>query len=237
MDFAIIAAGDGSRLTHEGITRPKPLVELCGRPMIGRLIDIMSGCGADRISVITNSRMPDVADYLRSTHWPVKVDVTVMSTPSSMHSFREVTRGFEGKFIATTVDTIFRPEEFARYVDDFRAADDIDGLMGVTSFIDDEKPLYVETDSSLRITAFSDTATPGARNISGGIYGLTPRALDILDSCLQAGMSRMRNFQRQLIAGGLNIQAWPFSKVIDVDHAADIDTAANFLQQQHLKTT
>lgn len=39
------------------------------------------------------------------------------------------------------------------------------------------------------------------------------------------GESRMRNFQRALIAEGKRLKAWRFSKVIDVDHANDIPKA------------
>ena len=40
----------------------------------------------------------------------------------------------------------------------------------------------------------------------------------------------MRNFQRQLIIDGLSIKAYPFEKIIDVDHIADIQKAENFLK-------
>ena len=43
------------------------------------------------------------------------------------------------------------------------------------------------------------------------------------------GMSRMRNFQRQLVADGLHLGAYPFSKILDVDHASDIRKAEAFL--------
>lgn len=43
------------------------------------------------------------------------------------------------------------------------------------------------------------------------------------------GMSRMRNFQRQLVADGLKLKAYPFTKILDVDHASDIVKAENFL--------
>ena len=41
MHYAIVAAGEGSRMVHEGVALPKPLVELEGKPMIGRLIDLL----------------------------------------------------------------------------------------------------------------------------------------------------------------------------------------------------
>ena len=66
MNFGIIAAGDGSRLVQEGVSLPKPLVDIDGRPMIGRLISIFEDLGAEYISVIVNEQMTEVADYLRA---------------------------------------------------------------------------------------------------------------------------------------------------------------------------
>lgn len=230
MHFAIIAAGEGSRLAQEGVALPKPLVELNGCPMIRRLIDIFLGCGAESISIIVNEEMTAVKEYVQSLSLPVPLHLTVKSTPSSMHSFYEVSRTFEsGKFILTTVDTIFRPDEFARYVAAFDADDKADGFMAVTSFIDDEKPLYIDVDDNMRITAFLDKMQPGIKYISGGIYGLTPPALKVLEDCMDKGVSRMRNYQRALVEAGLNLCAYPFKKIVDVDHQADIATAEAFL--------
>lgn len=234
MHFAIIAAGEGSRLAHEGLNVPKPLVDLDGRPMIRRLIDIMLQCGAESINIIVNEQMTEVQEYVKSLSLPVPLNLVVKSTPSSMHSFAEVSQIFPAgarKFVLTTVDTIFRPDEFRAYVKAFEEAPEIDGLMGVTDFIDDEKPLYVDVDPvSMRILAFMDAAYPGARYISGGIYGLTPPCLQVLRRCLDSGVSRMRNYQRELIAQGLNLRAHPFGKVIDVDHIGDIQTAKELIR-------
>jgi dTDP-glucose pyrophosphorylase len=146
-----------------------------------------------------------------------------------MHSFYEISHLLEGdRFCLTTVDTVFREEEFSQYIEAFRTSE-TDGLMAVTDFVDDEKPLYVSTDNQLRITGFYDQKTPDCRYISGGIYCLTSRALDTLNRCIEQGQSRMRNFQRQLVADGLHLNAWPFEKIIDVDHVSDIVKAEEFL--------
>lgn len=232
MNYAIIAAGEGSRLVQEGVKLPKPLVDLDGRPMIGRLIDIFMARNPESLSVIVNEQMTEVADYLRSRSYPVPMTLTVKSTPSSMHSFYEVSRGFgPGKFCLTTVDTIFREADFARYIDAFEAdTSGADGYMAVTPFIDDEKPLYVATDPSLRITGFLDSPAPGVKYVSGGIYGLTaPVALNVLEECFAAGVSRMRNYQRALVEAGLDLRAWPVEKIVDVDHAGDIEKARLFI--------
>ena len=230
MNYAIIAAGEGSRLVQEGVKLPKPLVNLNGTPMIKRLIDIFMRCNATSLSSIVNEEMHQVREYLESLDIPVPFRLVVKSTPSSMHSFYEVSRHFEeGKFCLTTVDTIFHEEEFRKYIEAFENdSTGADGFMAVTSFIDDEKPLYIDTDSDLNITAFKDAAWDGVKFISGGIYGLTPPALRVLENCMENGVSRMRNYQRALVDAGLKLKAFPFEKIVDVDHAGDIETAAAF---------
>lgn len=230
MNYAIIAAGEGSRLAQEGVKLPKPLVNLNGTPMIKRLIDIFMRCNATSLSIIVNEKMHQVREYLESLDIPVPFKLVVKSTPSSMHSFYEVSRHFtDGKFCLTTVDTIFHEEEFKKYIEAFENdTTGADGYMAVTSFIDDEKPLYIDTDTELNITAFKDAAWDGVKFISGGIYGLTPPALRVLENCMENGVSRMRNYQRALVDAGLKLKAFPFEKIVDVDHAGDIETAAAF---------
>lgn len=228
MHYAIIAAGEGSRLVCEGVECPKPLVKLNGVAMIDRLIGIMSRCRAESIAVIVNEQMVAVRDYLSTIKVSVPLHVVVKSTPSSMHSFYEVSRAIPGearKFVLTTVDTVFDESEFSHYVDSFEQDDDIDCLMGVTGFVDDEKPLYVETDSYMSIVSFRDEPYDGVKYVSGGIYGLKPSALAVLNRCVERDISRMRNFQRALIADGLKLKAYPFGKIVDVDHLSDIKIA------------
>lgn len=236
MNFGIIAAGQGSRLAQEGVELPKPLVSINGQPMISRLIDIFLDCGASSLTVIVNEEMTEVADYLGSIAPTLAcpLDLIVKSTPSSMHSFHEVAKRMEGKgrFIVTTVDTIFRKEDFLPYARAFAAApEQTDGMMAVTSFIDDEKPLYVATDSDNRITAFLDRPEEGVKFVSGGIYGLRESALPVLDKCLADGVHRMRNYQRALVEAGLDLKAYDLGKIVDVDHAGDILKAERFLEQ------
>ena len=231
MNYAIIAAGEGSRLAQEGVKKPKPLVELNGEPMIGRLINVFTRCNAESISIIVNNEMKEVKAYLDTLNPGVPFNVVVKSTPSSMHSFFELSRVMKkGKFCLTTVDTIFREDDFARYIAAFEADTVSDGMMAVTPFIEDEKPLYVDVDNNMNIRAFRDAAYEGARFISGGIYALNDKAITVLEDCMSRGIARMRNFQRALIDAGLSLKAYPIEKIVDVDHAGDIEVAERFLR-------
>ena len=230
MHYAIIAAGEGSRLAQEGIALPKPRVRLCGEPMIQRLINIFVRCNAQSISIIVNEHMTEVREFLESLTLPVPLNLVVKTTPSSMHSFWHLSQVLpQGKFCLTTVDTIFREPDFARYIEAFEADDESDGLWAVTPFIDDEKPLYVDVDGQMHITAFRDKPWDGARYVSGGVYAMTDKAFPTLNRCIEQGISRMRNFQRALVADGLRLKAYSIDKIVDVDHAADIATAQQFI--------
>ena len=242
MNFGIIAAGEGSRLVEEGVAYPKPLVPLHGEPMIGRLIRIFRENGAKRIAVIVNEYMTEVREYIEKLQkeLPVTIDLVVKTTPSSMHSFYELGKLLKGhgRFIVTTVDTIFREPDFARYVRAYESEpESSDGMMAITSFVDDEKPLYVETDRDMNIMAFLDQSVAGEERpegsreyVSGGIYGLNDSAVDILDDCLKNNVSRMRNYQRALVAAGLELKGYDMGKIIDVDHAGDIRKAEEFIE-------
>lgn len=234
MKFAIIAAGEGSRLAKEGVAKPKPLVELNGEAMIERLINVFMRQGAEEVVVIINDEMVETKEYMLRLKEQYPISLVVKTTPSSMHSFHEISPLLKGdKFCLTTVDTIFQEEEFRLFISAFKESE-ADGMMAVTSFVDDEKPLYIATDSNMRITGFYDSPTSECNYISGGIYCLNDSALQTLQHCMKIGLERMRNYQRQLIADGLHLQAWPFQKIIDVDHAGDIAKAEEFLQRKNV---
>ena len=231
MKFAIIAAGEGSRLAREGVKEPKPLIKLQGIPIIERLVMLFASHSAESINIIINRQQPDTLRLLKELQGRYPINIVVKDTPSSMHSLHALSHLLRGgKFCLTTVDTIFKEREFTEYIKAFETST-LDGLMAVTDYIDDEKPLYVETDAELGITAFADTPTACSRYISGGIYGLSDKALDILDTCMASGIERMRNFQRSLVNEGLKLKAHPFGKIIDIDHTEDIEKAEKFLSE------
>lgn len=233
MNYAIIAAGEGSRLAQEGVAKPKPLVDICGEPMIGRLINLFCRCNAESISIIVNEQMTEVREYIESLSLDIPLNLVVKTTPSSMHSFFELSRVIpKGRFCLTTVDTIFREQDFRPYIEAMEADERYDGMMAVTDYIDDEKPLYVQTDDDLNITAFRDERYDGAKYISGGIYALNEKAIDVLAGCMERGVARMRNFQRALVDAGLRLKAYPMGKILDVDHAGDIEKAENFINSK-----
>lgn len=233
MDFAIIAAGEGSRLKSGGFRLAKPMVQLGDLTLVERLIKIFIRNHASVIHIIINDFSPELSLLLSSLHTEVPLNVVTKSTPSSLHSFAEIIPFVKtGKVCLTTVDTVFNEKEFSGYINAFERSTDTDAMMAVTDFIDDESPLYVKTDENLRVTGFYDASYPGARFVSGGIYCFGGKVKDIVEKAVTSGTSRMRNFQRMLLEEGLHVSAYPFSKIVDIDHVKDILTAKMFLAEE-----
>ncbi|MBR1626736.1 MAG: NTP transferase domain-containing protein [Bacteroidales bacterium] len=231
MNYAIIAAGEGSRLRKEGFQSVKPLVKVCGEYLIERLIRIFKDNSAESISVIINEESGELKSYLDGKDWGVKINLIVKSTPSSLHSFWNIINqtGIT-ECCLTTVDTIFSEKDFQKYISCFQSNKNVDALMGVTKYIDDEKPLYVKTDDDFTVTAFCDSKeTDDIDIVSAGIYCLRKKSIDKADDCIKANVSRMRNYQRSLIEAKLCVKAFLFSKVIDIDHVEDIKKAEKLI--------
>ena len=93
MNYAIIAAGEGSRLAKEGVRMPKPLVNIHGERLIDRLIRVFMANDAEQIAVICNNLRPEVEQHLarlcqQGLHgMTLPLHYIVQTTPSSMHSF------------------------------------------------------------------------------------------------------------------------------------------------------
>ncbi|KAA0991800.1 nucleotidyltransferase family protein [Dyadobacter aurulentus] len=236
MKYAIIAAGEGSRLAKEGFQLPKPMVTLCGEMMIDRLIGIFMRNRAERILIIINENSPELEAHLTELSKTLPLDMLIKSTPSSLHSAFELLNQYpETEAVClTTTDTVFKEEEFGAFIDAFENNRELEGQMAVTAFVDDESPLFVSADTNGKITAFTDSREPATAFVSGGIYCLRKKAIDTLGKSVKSGTSRMRNFQRELLSEGIELQAYPFSKIVDVDHISDIQTAELFLNQENL---
>ena len=59
---------------------------------------------------------------------------------------------------------------------------------------------------------------------------MNERALSLLPEAMEKGVSRMRGFQQYLVDAGMGVRAFNFSKVIDIDHAEDIQKAEQFIK-------
>lgn len=242
MNYVILAAGLGSRFINEGESDPKPMVKILGQPMIGRLIDILLECGGKRINIVTNSRMPQLNEYLsrRRDAEGLPLDIRPIVSDNSYYSLTEGTRGLEGKFVAMTVDAIFPTSEFRKYVEACELATDDTALMALTKFVDDESPLYARLgNDGNEVVDYRYGGKPFDEGVivSAGMYGLSDTIMDTVAA--RAGYPEsLSDFQRILAAESpIRVVPYEFSKAFDVDCGHDRILAELFVQEVNGETT
>jgi len=218
----IIAAGLSERFRQKGIDTPKALLPVRGRPLIEHALTEFVRAGIEDITLIFNEQSgPVVAPFIRRRFPALKLDILMKNTASSFESFLEVTgRLAPGPALITTVDSIYAPGRLGELL---RARENYPAgalILGVTRFIDDEKPLYADLDGASRVLSLGPGKTGYA---TSGVY-LIPRKPE--DA---AGFKALRYYLMDQVARGAPTYGFDMGKSVDVDHPADIATAEAFL--------
>jgi len=230
MKAGIIAAGRGERLIKGGVLIPKPLIQVNNEPLIARMIRAAHHVGVSSIACIVNDQDTGVADYLRSSSWPVPLELVVKTTPSSMESLFSLAPLLRDEpFLLLTVDSIFEFEALRGFVAKAHRLKG-DGALAVTSFVDDEKPLWVRFDKNQKIVALGDKARP-TQYITSGFYYFNPDIFSLIYAARAKRLNALREFLGFLLEGGFNLYAVHVSKTIDIDYPEDIKKAQRYLER------
>lgn len=233
MNLNILAAGDGQRLRDEGVSEPKILLKVLGKTLLERVIDTAETYNFDTVNIIINEKFKNevIDSGILSKHRNLKINCIYKSTLSSLHSLNELKKFQPDEpFCLMTIDNIYIESEFFSFLKSARDEDGFNGLIAVTDYVDDEKPLWVEINKDSLITKFSSIKGE-LKFVTGGIYFFKRSIFRFVEEAISKNISRLRNFFQYLVESGIKIKAVPFSKIIDLDHKSDLEIAERFLQE------
>jgi NDP-sugar pyrophosphorylase family protein len=218
---AIIAAGEGSRLRRDGLTMAKPMVPVAGTPLVAHVVGNFLAAGIRSLSVIVHEDERECAEFLRSRFGEsASLDVLVKTTSSSLVSFREVlARTGPGRTLVSTVDAFCPAEDFLAFVREAGTLPEDALVLGVTPFVDDEKPLWVRLGGKGRVLRVGGSSGDA---VTAGLY-VVPERIRALAPDRDFG--RLRDFLGWLAEGRVDVFAVTIEKVVDVDRAADLAEA------------
>jgi glucose-1-phosphate cytidylyltransferase len=124
MDVVILCGGKGTRLSEETVLKPKPMVEIGGKPILWHIMKYYSAFGFNRFILALGYK----ADYIKEYFYNYKVtnsDFTVNLSPNSMPIFHNAAEeaNWEITFIDTGLNTLkgARIKRIEKYIktDDF----------------------------------------------------------------------------------------------------------------------
>ena len=231
MKVGILAAGEGSRLRAGGVHLPKPLLPIAGVPLIGRLLRALQQLAPEEIVCIINHQGRSVADYVRQHYPTLPMTFVQQDTASSYESFTVLCAHLRGApFLVTTVDAVFTPDFLPQFVAAARQQTGMDMMLTLTTFIDDEKPLYVDLDAQQRIRQMG-AAAHGSAYVTSGFYYCAPSVSAACGGLPPGRVNALREFLGWLLQQGYRLQGYLAAKMVDVDRPQDIPVAEQFVRE------
>jgi glucose-1-phosphate cytidylyltransferase len=178
MQVLILCGGRGTRLNGE---RPKPLIEIAGRPILWHVVSIYARQGFDRFLLLTGYRGDEIAAW---PDWPAGVSVecvdTGVDTPSGgrLHAVRD---RLDAAFCLAYADGVADIDLGA-----LRAHHEDSGALATMTVVRPRLPFGVAVLDGARVTGFREKPVSGEW-VNGGFFVLEPGALAYLgpDSVLE----------------------------------------------------
>jgi len=243
----IIAAGWGERL---GAKIPKALTIVGGKALIDYTLDGFEAAGIERVTCIVNEAARAVPEHVARSGRKLEMDWIVQTTPSSMHSFlivlERLSRYGDSSYFMTTVDSICPPSTYRDFIVASDLFSEADMSLGLTNFIDDEKPLRVamrgaegtglmpervmDNPEAFEIIAMTNNGFD-SEYVTAGFYRASPCILKEKEVVLAKNFTALRQYLGYLLKYGYRFYGVPLPAVVDVDRPQDIQAAERFLEK------
>jgi glucose-1-phosphate thymidylyltransferase len=182
MKLVIPLAGFGSRMRPHTWTKPKPLINVAGKPFLGHLLDKFARLDIDELIIIYGWLGDQIKEYVEqnySHYHPWFVEQTELKGQS--HALWQARERLYGDGIVVYVDTYFET--------DFSVLDcpDCDGVAFVKEVDDPRRFGVVELDEEGYVTRFVEKPeTKENKNVVVGLYWF--RDLEWLVRCIDLQM-------------------------------------------------
>ncbi|MCB5909032.1 nucleotidyltransferase family protein [Streptomyces pinistramenti] len=175
----VLAGGFGRRMRPLTFSRPKPMVEVHGTPILRHQIDWFAECGVEQVVVAAGHRAQVIKDYVASQELPLRTDVVAEERPLG-----------RGGGLKRAAATLARPDEpwLAAYGDiwtrfsltDMYAHHRRHAAPATVALARPWLPRgSVDCDEQGRVSALASKAPPQLR-VNAGIYIFEPQVIELL---------------------------------------------------------
>lgn len=200
MKVVILAGGLGTRISEETATRPKPMVEIGGRPILWHLMNIYSSAGFTEFIIACGYRQEVIKDYFRSLY-ATSNDLTIDFATGETKVHVRAPNSWRVHIVDTGASTmtggrvgrvrsLIGNEPFMCTYGDGLASIDIADLVayhrsrGRTATVTGVRPParfgLLELDGD-RVRAFLEKPQASEGWINGGFFVFEPQVLDLIE--------------------------------------------------------
>ncbi len=196
----ILAGGRGTRISEESHLRPKPMVEIGGRPILWHIMKIYAAHGIEEFVVLLGYKSWVIKDYfLNYGAW--RADITVDLAQNSVHVHQDRAEPWRVTLVETgdatqTGGRLLRARRYLEDEDSFcltygDGVGDVDigaeiafhrqqGRVGTMTVVQPPGRFGAATLEGTRVTGFVEKPSGGG-HINGGFFVFTPGVFEVLE--------------------------------------------------------
>lgn len=174
----ILAAGKGTRMWPLTDSFPKPLLPLCGRPIIEQQINVLKEIGVKHINIVIGHRMKEISDYLgNGKNYNVKINYIIQNEQKGTgHAVSLAEKYISGEFFCLNGDTLIDYENLI-----LLSSKKEKMAMMVTDVDDGEKFGVVRIENG-KLETIIEKGFKGPASINAGIYLFNEKIFQSLKS-------------------------------------------------------
>lgn len=201
MKVVILAGGMGTRLSEETVVRPKPMVEIGGKPILWHIMKLYSHSGFNDFVICLGFKGYMIKEYF-SNYFLHMSDVTFDMRSNSMEVHQKYAEPWKVTLVDTGADSMTggRVKRVAPYLDgtfmltygDGVADVNINSLLefhrrhGKAATVTSTQPSgrfgALNLDAAGNVSSFQEKPAGDGAWINGGFFVLEPAVLDYIDS-------------------------------------------------------
>ncbi len=196
MKVIIPAAGLGTRFAKEGLSVPKELLPLGGRPVLGHALDEAARAKFDAAVVVISPSKPQIRNFLADTNLPLPVEIVLQ--PEAKGIGDAVLMCWDGRAVA-----VLLPDDVVRATEHWTALLDVQARSGAAALCVRRVPIektsrfgIAECDGT-RVTRLLEKPPPGTSSSDLAIFGRY-----IVTETVATGLRNLETVGERELTGG-----------------------------------
>jgi glucose-1-phosphate thymidylyltransferase len=175
----VLAAGEGTRLRPLTDEKPKPLVEVAGKPMLERCFDLLASLGVEEFVVVVGYMADAIEEKYGDEYCGAPITYAHQSERKGLaHALMQAEPHVDDSFLLMHGDNIFDPSARADILSVVRSGADATLLVEAVSAEKARNSAVVVIERDLVVDVVERDDCPPSRFAVVGFYSLPPSVFD-----------------------------------------------------------
>ena len=236
MKAVVPAAGEGTRLGTLTDERPKPLVEVAGRPILTHCFERLAGFDVNELVVVVGYRGEEITEYYGHSFENIPINYVHQRERLGLaHAISRAEERIDGKFLVYNGDNVLSGN-LGEVIEAQRSGADATLLVDRVTREEARETGVLDVDDDGRVRRIVEKpAEPPSTLVTTGVYGLSP---EIFDVCRRIEPSDRGEYELAdaltlLIEAGrrvevVELEGWR----VNVNTPADVERAERLLAEE-----